>query len=294
MSEETTTTTTAPTTTVSPPTANPTPEAASSPNTSNSGNAAPGDWTSSLSPELKVFVGNKQFKDPAQAVDSLMNLEKLMGAPKDRLLKLPEAADSPEWEAINQRLGKPAKAEDYKFPEIPKEFGVNEEFTKFAKDMFHKANLTSAQAEKVMTEWVAKNQADIANIQAAQTAKVQQEESALKTKWGNAFDQNLNIAKAGAKESGLTVEQIDSIQSSLGYQKTMELFNSIGSKLGEASFTSGQNPGFGSVSPETARAEIANLQKDSAFMNKYLSGDSQAKAKMEKLHRDASPGEMSI
>lgn len=255
--------------------------------------AAAGDWMSSLSPELKNFAHAKQFKDPGMVVDSYKNLEKLMGAPKDRLLKLPEDPAAAEWETIYQRLGKPEKADGYKV-EVPKELGLDEGFVKFAKDMFHKANLTTAQAEAVLNEWTSKSMADLTAARAAQEAQMQQEFDGLKSKWGNAYEQKLSIAQAGAREAGLSAEQIDSIQNALGYTKTMELFSNIGSKLGEASFTAGANKGFGAMSPETARMELANLKADSAFMQKYVSGDAAAKAKMNKVMADAYPGEIMI
>src|SRR5690606_18358521 len=69
------------------------------------------DWTSGFSDDLKGFVQNKGFKDPASVLDSYRNLEKLMGTPKERLLRLPENMDDANaMGEIYTRLGRPQTA----------------------------------------------------------------------------------------------------------------------------------------------------------------------------------------
>lgn len=251
------------------------------------------------SPENKGFVQTKGFDSPEMVIESYKGLEKLMGVPKDRLMTLPEDRSKPEavkeMEAIFSKLGKPESADKYDFGEMPKDSPTaSKEFIDWAKNAFHKANLTSDQAKSVIAEW---------NQQQTQAFKAQTEAEGkaaetnfndLKANWGNAYDQKLSIAKSGAKEFGLTPDQIDGIQKNIGYQKTMELFHNIGSKIGEATFQNGQSMGFQAMSPDSARNAIAALKQDSSFMNKYANGDAEAKAKMNRLMADAHPGQMSL
>src|SRR4051812_7514574 len=72
--------------------------------------AAPADWTAGLNEATRGFVENRGFKDPQTLADSYVNLEKLMGVPKDRLLQVPEKDDDAEgWGKVYNRLGRPEK-----------------------------------------------------------------------------------------------------------------------------------------------------------------------------------------
>lgn len=246
--------------------------------------AEPTPWTASLNDETKGWIENKGFKDPASMIDSYRNFEKLMGVPKERLLKLPEKEDDPAWADIHSRLGKPKDAKEYDLKDVK-----DEKFAEFSKNAFHKLGLTKKQGEALAAEW--KNYHDLAQKAADESfeAKATEEENALKKEWGPAYDQNLNIAARAATAFGLDEATIDGIEKSLGYQKTMALFQKIGSKLGEGSFISGSNPGNGALTPAAALSQIQELMRDSAFSAKYAQGDSEAKAKMEALHKYAFP-----
>src|SRR5690349_8033208 len=76
-------------------------------------------WYSGFeSPELRGFVETKGWKDPGAAVESYRQLEKTIGVPAERLLKLPDKADAPEWKEIRAKVGvgAPEKPEDYGIP----------------------------------------------------------------------------------------------------------------------------------------------------------------------------------
>lgn len=254
----------------------------------------PTEWFQAFqNPENKNFAQVKNYKDPEMVVESARNLEKLLGAPRESLLRLPTDEKAPEWEQVYQRLGKPEKADGYGL-EVPKEGGASKEFIDWAKDAFHKANLSTAQAKAVLDQWNGLSAAEATKAQEVANAKSAQEATDLKAAWGNAYEQNENIAKAGAREFGLTPEKIDAIQKTLGYKETMQLFHNIGSKLGEATFTDGGSKGFHALPPAMAQAQLESLKSDKEFMGKYANGDATAKAKMSKLFADAYPGEFSV
>src|SRR4051812_33433335 len=75
------------------------------------------DWkTAGLDDASAAFVAEKQFKDMSTAIQSHRNLEKLVGVPADKLLRLP-TDDSPEaWNAIYDKLGRPKDAAGYNLP----------------------------------------------------------------------------------------------------------------------------------------------------------------------------------
>lgn len=253
------------------------------------GTNTPQDWTTSFSEDQKAFVTNKGFKDAASVLDSYVNLEKLRGVPQDRLLKLPETADAPEWADVHTKLGKPASADGYG---IQSE-GDNKAFGDWAKDAFFKNNITKTQAEGLLA-----NLADFSTGQEASKAESYETEVAnadiqLKKDWGTAYHQNVASAQRAAKEFGIPETAIDALEIAIGFDGTMKFMHSIGTKLGEAGFVAG-NPmtGFGEtavLTPQQAIAQIGILKKDAVFAGKYTSGDAEAKAKMSRLHQMAYP-----
>lgn len=254
------------------------------------------DWIAGIkNEETRGYVQKKGFKDPELLADSYRNLEKLMGVPKEQILKLPEKFDSPEGEQVWQRLGKPEKPEGYGI-EASKDAPLQDkEFTEWAKNAFHKSNLTSDQAKNLLNEW---NQLQTTAGQKQNDAFLAQSKSsseALKAEWGNAYDVNLNKAQAAVRELGISPNEVNGMEKAIGYEKTMKLFSSLGSKVGESAFVNGiPRTGNGPMDVNTARATLANKKADVGFMAKYLAGDAAAKAEMGALFKDAHPGEFSV
>jgi hypothetical protein len=214
-------------------------------------------WTSGLNDEVKGWVENKGFKDPAAVIDSYRNFEKLMGAPKERIIKLPEKSDDPAWNDIYGRLGRPGDPKEYDLKAIPD--------PKFGE--FSGATEASQAAD----------------------AKAAQEESDLKKEWGTAHEQNINIAKRAAAMFKLDPDSVDGLEKTMGYKKTMAFLHEIGSKLGEGTFIGGEGGNSGALTPAAALNQINTLMADSTFSHKYSNGDAEAKAKMEALHKMAYP-----
>ena len=247
------------------------------------------DWTSGLAEDVKGYVQTKGFKDPASVVESYRNLEKTLGVPKERLLKLPEKADAPEWGEIYNRLGKPEKADEYQIA-MP-EKGGDEAFAKWAKETFHGLNLTRTQGEQLSAKWneyVGKN---TEAQQAQQAAKVEQDVGKLKQEWGAAHEQNVNIARRAAQTFGLQGDMVDRLESAIGFGPLMKMLHTIGSKLGEDSFVGADSKGGAGIpTPSQANYQIKTLKQDTDFMRRFASGETAARDMWEKLHRYAAGG----
>lgn len=255
-------------------------------------NPASAEWYAGFSDEsLRGFVANKQFKDPAMMAESYRNLEKLRGVPEDQLLKI--SADPAEQKAMWQKLGTPDKPEGYGLDTAADAPQSQKDFTDWAKATALKANMTTEQFKSFVGEWNTRAQTEAKNKTEAQLATAKQEFDGLKAEWGNAYDQKTNVATAAAKEFGLTVEQIDGIQKTLGYSKTMKLLSDIGSKLGEGTFTQGSQPPA-NLSVDAAKAQIALKKSDPAYMAKYATKDQLVYAEFSKLLADAYPGTTSV
>lgn len=244
------------------------------------------DWRSSLNEELKGYVELKGFKDPVSVVDSYRNIEKLLGAPKERLVKLPEKDDDVAgWNEVHERLGRPKDAKEYKI-DVPQGYG-DEKFSEWARGKFHELGLSKKQADKLAEGWNKYVSDKMTASQTEYTTKVEQETADLKRKWGAAYDQNIEVAKRGYAAFGLKPEQIDALEKVMGFAGVMEFAHNLGIKTGEGEFVrnNGGNSGFGTLTPSAAQARIDQLRGDATWVAKFASGDADAIAEMNKLSK---------
>lgn len=253
------------------------------------GGGEPAPWFDTLpDPDLKSFYVNKGFKDVLTLADSYRQLEKTIGVPKERLVHLPENLDDfKAMEPIFGRLGRPEKADEYK---ITGTEGDNE-ISKFMRSSFHELGLTRKQGEGLAAKWDAYAKTQDEGFVTSQKTAFENEQKGLKTEWGAAHDQNLNIAKQAAAKFGVEAAIIDKLEKEVGYSKVMKLFHQIGTKIGEADFV-GKEGGkaFGGVpTPEQANAKIAALREDKEWTKKFLAGDVAAAKEWNELHVYANP-----
>jgi hypothetical protein len=249
--------------------------------------AASTDWTTGLNDEMKGYVQNKGFKDPSSVLDSYKNLEKLMGTPKERLLRLPEnMEDQQAMGEIYAKLGRPNSPDDYKI-EADKQNG-NPEFAKFLKNTFFENGLTTKQALGIVNKWNEMQTSYTKQVQEQQSAQNEQQMNNLKKEWGAAYEQKVNVAKRAARDFGVAPEVIDHLEKAMGFSGVMKFFDTIGSKLGEADYVSaGQNNNSFAMTPEAARNKLQALKSDPDFVKRYAAGDHTARAEMERLHKMA-------
>lgn len=280
-----------PGTVVAPPAATPPPAAAPPA-------AAPpaGDWMSGLDDDSKGYVGNKGFKGPKDVLDSYRNLEKSIGVPPEKLVKLPErfyddkGVVTPEGRSVFERLGAPKDPKEYGFKAGEgQDQGLVDNFGKWAQD----AGLSKQQAEKILNSFNETQKGQVTALKEQIKVKHAAEEMALKTEWGQALEQNTNIAKQAAQKLGMTSEQITALANQLGHAGTMKMFLNFGKSLGEAGFVGGSQQSH-VLEPVTAQSKIKELQSDKTFGARLMNGDSDAKAQWQRLHEQAYPGIMNV
>jgi len=233
----------------------------------------------------------KGWATPEDAVRSNLELEKLIGVPKEQLIRLPKADATPEdWNPVYDQLGRPKTPDEYGL-EVPA--GADDSYSKHIAKIMHENGLTKAQATKV-----AKGQAEyvagkVAEQTEARKTKTTLEHTELTKEWGVAYDKNVQITQAAARKFGITDDIIDNLEDSMGFKATMVFLHKLGSSLGEDSF---ESPGHGGkfaglMEPAQAQARISALKKDSGWSAKYLAGDVGARAEMENLQKMAYPEE---
>ena len=249
--------------------------------------AAPtGNWYDNFEDaELKGYAEVKGWKDPADLANSYKNLEKLVGSEK---IPMPKGDDDVEgWNRVYDSLGRPKSAEEYKLP-VPE--GDTGEFAKLAAGRFHELGLTGKQAQGLAEWWNAQQAGMIEQANASKSSNTEAEITGLKTEWGKAYDENVEFGRRAAREYGLDGEKLTRMEAALGTGEMLKLMARIGRSTGEAAFVDGEpgNKGFG-MTPAAAQSRIAALRQDADWSAKYLSGNADAKAELEKLTKLAYP-----
>lgn len=253
--------------------------------------ASPIPWLNGVDDATLGYVQNKGWSEPTQMLQSYQNLEKLLGADKANNAVILPKPDAPkaEVDAFYNRLGRPADPGGYKI-EIPAT-GGDPEFAKTAATKFHELGLTQKQGEG-LAAWFNEHTTGLVTKQQAQTAEqIQADALQLKTDWGAAHAQNMVAAQTAARGLGIDAATIDKMEQAMGHKAVMNLFYQIGSKMGEATFVTGNKvEPFGSaMTPGQAQARIRELQADKNFVARYVSKDAEAMAEMKRLHEFAFP-----
>lgn len=224
-----------------------------------------------------------------ELVKGFRNAEKFVGAPADKLIRVPDwdKADRSEIDQVFNKLGRPEDPKGYNIP-IPE--GSPTEMADWARGVFHEAGLSQRQAELVASKW---NELGAAMGQQSEQVKQQtmkDQEAKLRMEWGSAYEKYDSVAARAIDSLGLQGDQLAAIRDSLGFDGAMKLFASIGEKLGEADFVSGSSGSTtGPMTPAQAVSRISQLQGDRDWVAKYIAGNAEARNEMERLMRMAYP-----
>lgn len=259
--------------------------------------AAEQSWYSGFDEDTQGWMENrgltKMDSNAAleNAIKGFRNAEKYVGTPHEKLLTLPDfdKSDKVELDQFYAKLGRPDSADKYNIT-VPE--GQSTDFADFAKTMFHEAGLTDRQAQTLNEKW----NEYVASMEGSQVEQYQenlkQQDAALRKEWGEAYDDQIDKAKSAAREFGLQENQIDAMEKALGFDGLMKFMSNIGSKLGEDTFITGDGGGGnfnGKLTPGGAQARIKQLQGDRDWSAKYIAGNIEARAEMDKLMKAAYP-----
>ena len=248
------------------------------------------NWLSGADETTLGYVQNKGWTEPRQVLDGYRNLEKLLGADKaGNTVVVPKStADTKEWGAVFDRLGRPSGPDGYKV-EMPS--NGDKAFHDASMAKFHELGLTKNQGEQLATWYNGVAAQAQQTVEAQKAAAFTQEDNALKSEWGQAYAQNLAQAQAGVRSLGLDAPTIDKLSDALGHKATMSLLQRIGAGMREDTLvTHGNSSSFSNaLTPGQAKAQIQSLMGDKDFVSSYLNKNADAVARMEALHRFAYP-----
>jgi hypothetical protein len=247
-------------------------------------NASGNWWDGFQDNELKGYVQNKGWKDPADLAVGYKNLEKLLGAEK---MPMPKGADDAEgWNRVYDALGRPKSADDYKLS-VPE--GDDGGFAKLAAGKFHELGLTAKQAEGLAAWYNEQGSGRMNEMQQQQAAKAEADMQSLKQEWGAAFDENVEYGRRAAREYGLNAEKLSALENSLGTSEMLKLMATIGRAQGESDFVTSSSGNTFGMTPSAAQQRINALRADKTWTAKYISGDADARSEMQRLMNLAYP-----
>jgi len=245
-------------------------------------------WYQEFPEDVRGLVETKGWQSPVDAIQSYTNLEKFLGADKaNRGLVLPkDDATAEEWGQVYDKLGRPKDAAGYNLP-VPD--GTDGAFAQEAAGKFHELGLTSKQAQQ-LTEWFNdKSSGAMSDMQTQQVQSAEQQMSELQKEWGKEFDANIESGRRAARQFGVSEEMLNKMENALGTKDMLKFFSNVGKGVGEDSFVEGSGNGKFGMSPEAARVRVNSLKSDPNWTAKYLGGDADAKAELERLMRAGYP-----
>jgi hypothetical protein len=207
--------------------------------------AAAPPWHAGIEADTLGFWQNKGYPvdDPkalaGKLTEQYRSLEKHIGAPADRILRLPEKTDDVAgWNGIYSRLGVPAEAKDYDLSTVKHADGTDVDAA-FADSL--RAGLLKGRVPKDLAPELAK--AVIKSLDDKQAAdllvyktKADAEMAELKKNWGPNYDFNHLKAMEGARKLGLTKEAAEALIGPMGNAGVMEAMRKIGANTSEDAF----------------------------------------------------------
>jgi len=245
-------------------------------------------WTEGLPDDLRGYAENKRWSDPAAALKSYQELEKVIGAPPERVLKLP-GDDSPEaWDGVYKRLGRPDSADGYEFEGGPVEGIID--MTPQIREWAHEAGLSQKQAAKIHAKYNEQVTAMLGQID-EQTAQVQAADLAtLRKEWGSTYGENIDAGKRAKAAFDLDDSAVAKLEEALGTAPTLKLMAKIGRALGEHRVSSedrGTNAQPFGRTPAASMDRIKTLMTDKAFTERLKNKEPAAMREWTQLHEEA-------
>jgi hypothetical protein len=210
----------------------------------------------------KSIVETKGWKTPGDALESYVNLEKLIGADKaGRTVVLPKDENDVEGrKAFYAKLGVPESADKY---ELPLPDGDSDELAKAAADWFHKAGVPKTAAQQITKAWNDHISGMVKAQEEAEKAQADTELAQLKSTWGPEAAKNEEFARRGmtayGKKAGLDEGDLNKLETSLGTAKMLKLFLTLGQSTSEPGFGGDGGSAFG-MSKSQAAEKLADIQ----------------------------------
>lgn len=160
-------------------------------------------WLDSVPEEIRGDKSLTTIPDVGTLAKNYVNAQRMIGA--DKVALLGKYATQEEYDQFYSKIGRPDAPTDYRY-EIDETTDVNDETVTWASNVFHKAGLTSRQANIVMEEYLKAGQGESAAFSPPSEQQVvelrNQTIHNLQKEWGGDYEDNLAVANAVITEFG--------------------------------------------------------------------------------------------
>ena len=234
------------------------------------------------------WLENKGFENAQAMVTSQRELEKKMGGPPEMLQKWPESDDKDGFDAIYRRLGTPEDTEGYKI-EFEEGAAVDPDTLAWFKQVGLEHKLTNNMLQGLALSWNTEAARLQEEQQQALEVKNQTEETELRNSWGTKYDERLDYGHRALIGMGLSEENIDSLQGSLGVKMVAQFAAKIADTMGEDTIAAiTDTPAFGTTK-EQVQTQINELNgelgADKERFKRYYADQSSPKESTGKDYR---------
>ena len=227
------------------------------------------DWRTSLPVEIKDSPSLKDVKTVSDLAKGYIHAQKAIG----NNVAVPGKDSKPEeWAAFFQKAGRPESPEKYDFgkvegeDKIPMPPELKQGFLKSA----HEFGLSNRQAAQLYSWFVGTSAKGMEEQNQAVSQAAEKGINSLKTEWGSAYEQNLDMAKSALKEFGGDEAVALMNDTGLGNDpRVIKLFQKIGRAVSEDKLHTQGKAGNFKMTPVEATATIGQKMTDTEFMKAY-------------------------
>jgi hypothetical protein len=213
--------------------------------------------------------------------------EKLIGGPADKMIRLPESTDAEGWRQVRLKMGVPQDEKGYDFSVVKHADGsalTDAEKATFGKKAYS-LGLRPADALQFVSDSVKEADSGQTSSAVELAGRIAAEKTKLAQNWGANFEANMFVAKQTAAALGVSAEALEGLGNAIGLAATLEMFRTIGTKIGEDKFVMSHLPGDNHVMTKEAAVDRKKaLMADQVWVKAYLEGDAQKKAEMTALN----------
>jgi hypothetical protein len=219
------------------------------------------DWRASLPDDLRDNPTLEKYSSVESLAKGYINASSMLGQDK---LVMPKTDE--DWGDFFNKIGRPEEPAGYEFEpvDLPEGTPFDEGMLDQFKEIAHNAGLTGKQANELQKWYMEQTGNQFEGMIRNAEDDMANAQTALRTEWGNAYDQKLNQAMRAIREFGgdRLAEELDA--TGLGNNvEIVKAFANAGEKIMGDTTIEG-NPESGRT-PMQLKAEIAKIQGDPAF-----------------------------
>lgn len=262
-------------------------------------------WHTGLDAELVGLAQNKNWDmtDPVKAFSAAAaaaaGAQKLIGAPLDKVLRIPEATAEPAaLDAFWQKLGAVKEGKEIDLSTIKGADGkpLDEKLAEVIRSTAVRTRAPKDVVLSIATDLQKHFDSEASARNTISAGAIAADKAALDASWGANAPANMFIANQAleklAAAANLPLDKAKAAWDALskvggiGAATAMEMLRVVGVKMGEDKFVAGgSGQGNQPMTREAAMAEITALKGDKLFAKRLLDGDVEANKQWTALHQ---------